>query len=209
VIVVLVAVVSRVTAGWPDHAGARLTALLASALVPLGLLVWLPSGPLAAGWAKKAGTPAALLHTASTSSSASSASGSSTSGSGGSGSGASGGAVSAFTANASGAISQGQLGNGLAAVDISLSLAGQNLNTLAIHLQGQPLDGGGLEMTSSSVTLGPKSAPSQYRGQVTSLNGTDIAARVGDGNGNQLTVAAHLQISAGSGSAAGTVSVSP
>src|SRR5579884_3290452 len=48
VIIMIVAVVARAIGGWPDHLGARLTALGASALVPLGLLVWLPSGPLAA-----------------------------------------------------------------------------------------------------------------------------------------------------------------
>ncbi|MBV8991834.1 MAG: ferric reductase-like transmembrane domain-containing protein, partial [Solirubrobacterales bacterium] len=61
VIAVIVAVVARATAGWPDHAGARMTALAASVLTPIGLLVWLPGGPLAAGWAKEAGTPASLL----------------------------------------------------------------------------------------------------------------------------------------------------
>ena len=66
VIVMVVAVVSRAIAGWPHHPGARLAALSASALVPLGLLIWLPSGPLAAGWAAKAGTPASLLGSAST-----------------------------------------------------------------------------------------------------------------------------------------------
>ena len=67
VIVMIVAVVSRAIAGWPQHAGARLAALGTSALVPLGLLIWLPSGPLAAGWAAKAGTPASLLGSTSSS----------------------------------------------------------------------------------------------------------------------------------------------
>jgi hypothetical protein len=195
VIVMIVAVVARAIAGWPDHAGARLTALAASALVPLGLLVWLPSGPLAAGWAKKAGTPAALLRTTSTSRGSSSRASSSR------------GSIS-FTANASGTISQGQLNNGLTGVNISLSLAGPQLNTLAIDLQGQPSDDGGIQMTSSSVTLGPRSDPSQYQGQVTSLNGTNITAQVSDG-GNHLTVLAQLQVNSDAGSASGTVSVSP
>jgi hypothetical protein len=205
VIVMIVAVVARAIAGWPDHAGARLTALAASALVPLGLLVWLPSGPLAAGWAKKAGTPAALLRAAS----ASGASSSRASSSGGSSSRASSSSAASFTANASGTISQGQLNNGLTSVNISLSLAGPRLNTLGIDLQGQPSDDGGIEMTSSSVTLGPRSDPSQYQGQVTSLNGTNITAQVRDGRGNHLTVLAQLQVNSDAGSASGNVSVSP
>jgi ferric reductase like protein len=192
VIVMIVAVVSRATAGWPEHQGARLAALISSALVPLGLLVWLPSGPLAAGWASRAGTPASLLRAAA-SSSRSAARGTS--------------AVSSFTASARGTISQGELSDGLTGVDISLSLGGQRLNTLAIQLQGQSLDSGGIEMTSSAVTLGPRSAPSQYRGHVTSLKGTDVAAQLSDGSGNRLTLLARLQINPDAGSAAGTVTV--
>jgi hypothetical protein len=51
------------TDGWPDQAVVRTTAIVACALVPLGLIVWLPTGPLAAGWAKRAGTPRSLLGT--------------------------------------------------------------------------------------------------------------------------------------------------
>src|SRR5579884_3706269 len=47
VVIVVAAVVSRATAGWPRQVGARATALGACALLPLGLLVWLPGGPLA------------------------------------------------------------------------------------------------------------------------------------------------------------------
>jgi hypothetical protein len=198
VIVMIVAVVARVTAGWPDHAGGRLAALAASAMVPLGLLVWLPSGPLAAGWAQKAGTPASLVTASATGSSSTS-----------SGSGGSTSAPSAFTANATGTIQQSQSSGGLAAVDISLSLSGQQLNTLAIHLRGQPLSGGGLQMTSSTVTLGTRSNPSQYHGQVTSLNGTDIAAQVTDAGAQRLNLTAHLQLNPDGSHASGTVSVTP
>jgi hypothetical protein len=201
VIVMIVAVVSRATAGWPEHPRARLAALAGSALVPLGLLVWLPSGPLAAGWAQKAGTPASLLHVAAASSSSSSPSSSSTSTTSSSSSPAS------FTANVSGTITQGTASDGTGHVDIALSVAGQKLDTLAVHLRGQPLDDGGLQMTSSTVTLGTQSEPSQYSGQVTSLHGTDINARVSDGT-HQLNLVMQLDLR-GSGSASGTLSASP
>jgi hypothetical protein len=42
-------------------AGARAAAAAALVAGVLGLGIWLPSGPLAKGWAAKAGTPAALL----------------------------------------------------------------------------------------------------------------------------------------------------
>jgi hypothetical protein len=206
VIVMIVALVSRATAGWPEHPRARLSALTASALVPLGLLVWLPSGPLAAGWAKKAGTPASLLH-ASAAGTSSSVSGATAHGSRSSGSAAA--STTPFTANATGTVSQASTGDGLSQVNLSLSLAGQRLNTLAITLRGQALDGGGLEMTSSGVTLGPSSRPRQYRGRVTALEGTNIQAQVSDGAGHTLTLVARLEINTDGGTASGTVSASP
>ncbi|HUE25674.1 MAG TPA: ferric reductase-like transmembrane domain-containing protein [Solirubrobacteraceae bacterium] len=192
VIVMIVAVVSRAIAGWPHHAGARLAALGASALVPLGLLVWLPSGPLAAGWAAKAGTPASLLRSTSTAT-ATPVSTSPTS----------------FTAHASGSVQQGSAGGGLATVDISLSLAGQHLSRLAVNLRGQAIDGGGLEMSSSDVTLGSASNPGQYTGRVTSLQGTNIGARVTDSAGHTLNLVCQLDIDPNTGAAAGTVSAAP
>lgn len=61
VLIVLVAVWIRAVAGWPDHSSVRVSAMLASIAAPLALVFWLPSGPLAAGWATRAGTPASLL----------------------------------------------------------------------------------------------------------------------------------------------------
>lgn len=204
VIVMIVAVVARATAGWPTHPVARLSALSASALVPLGLLVWLPSGPLAAGWAKKAGTPTSLL-SASAGGQAASATGSASAGGGGSTSAPAG---TSFTANASGTVNQGSIGGGLAAVDISLALQGQQLSSLRIDLHGQPIEGGGIEMSSSQVTLGTSSNPTEYRGQVTALQGTNIEARV-NGPRGALTLVARLNIDPGSGAASGTVQASP
>ncbi len=190
VIVMIVAVVSRAIAGWPQHAGARLAALSASALVPLGLLVWLPSGPLAAGWAAKAGTPAALLGSTSTSTRASNP-------------------ATSFTAQASGTVQQRSAGDGLATVDISLSLAGQELSRLAVHLRGQAIQGGGIAMSSSEVTLGAASNPDQYSGRVTSLQGTNIGARVSDSAGHALNLACQLTIDPNTGAVSGTVSATP
>jgi hypothetical protein len=202
VIVMIVAVVARATAGWPDHAGARLAALAGSALVPLGLLVWLPSGPLAAGWAKTAGTPASLLRATS----ASSSSGGSSSSSSGASGASSSSAPSSFDAQVSGTVAQGPLADGLRRVDIRLTATGQKLSALEIRLRGRPLQGGGIEMTSSKVTLGTQSSPGMYAGEVTSLQGTHIGAQVHDASGHTLGLAFRLQIDSANGSAAGTVS---
>ena len=207
VIVVIVAVVARATAGWPDHIGARTTALAASALVPLGLLAWLPSGPLAAGWAKRAGTPASLLRASTASASASARRTAGGGSPGHAGTGSANGAPS-FTAQASGTVHQGRLEGGGERVEISLNLAAQQLSLLRIRIDGLPIDGGGVQMTSSGVSLGTPSDPRHYYGKVTGLNGTDIQATVRNSAG-AVSVLARLQITPGDGTAHGTVTAQP
>lgn len=204
VIAVIVAVTARATAGWPEHVGARVTAIAASALVPVGLLVWLPSGPLAAGWARRAGTPSSLLAASAGVSSARSGSGTRASGSG-----AQRSAGTSFAARASGTVSQGQTDEGLAVVHLLLTVAGQRLNALHILIEGHPIDGGGVAMTRGDVTLGTGSEPHLYRGRVTALTGTDIEAQVSDASGAALNLTAQLQIDPGGGTAAGTLSATP
>jgi sulfoxide reductase heme-binding subunit YedZ len=60
-IVVIGAVLVRVAAGWPDQIAQRSAALGAAGVFTLGLFLWLPSGPLGKEWARRSGTPAALL----------------------------------------------------------------------------------------------------------------------------------------------------
>lgn len=203
-IAVIVAVVARATEGWPRHAGVRLTALGATAIMPIGLLIWLPSGPLAKGWAKRAGTPASLL--------VASAGGGSTQGastpSSSSGSSSSSSPSTSFTAPVSGTVRQGESGSGLAIVDISLNVSGQHLSRLRIRIAGQAIDGGGVSMSSSRVTFGSSANPDQYRGQVTALQGTDVQALVSDASGSRLSLTAQLQLD-GRGNAAGTLTAAP
>jgi len=197
VIAIIVAVVARATAGWPDRIGTRIAALGAAALVPLGLLVWLPSGPLAAGWAKRAGTPSYLLKAATSSTSGAPAS-----------TPAATGSSTSFTADVSGTVRQGQSG-GLTVVDITVAVSGQPLDQLHIQIAGEPLEGGGVQMTSSTVTLGTNSNPTQYRGQVTGLEAAKVAAALRDANGSAIRLVAQLQIDSVSGSVTGAVTVGP
>jgi Ferric reductase like transmembrane component len=213
VLIVLVAVWVRAVAGWPDHSGVRASAMLASIAAPLALLAWLPNGPLAAGWAKRAGTPASL--TASTTApAASSGAGRSSSSAGASGAssssagGSSSAAPSEFNAQVSGTMSESQLSGGLVQVDLRLAVSGQTLSALDIRLVGEPASGGGVAMSSSRVTLGTSSAPALYRGRVTGLEGTTIAARVRSAQGS-LGLVAQLQIDSRSGAVSGALSAQP
>jgi hypothetical protein len=81
----------------------------------------------------------------------------------------------------------------------------QRLSVLHIRIKGQPIDGGGVEMTSSRVTLGPSPNPDQYDGRVTALDGTTIAARLSDSRASGLALLARFQLAAGLGTATGTV----
>ncbi len=59
---VVAAVLARTLAGWSvQSARARGLALGATAAFALGLALWLPGGPLGSEWARRSGTPAALL----------------------------------------------------------------------------------------------------------------------------------------------------
>jgi sulfoxide reductase heme-binding subunit YedZ len=58
---VVAAVLARIAIGWPGALRRRVGALAGLAALVLGLAVWVPLGPLGHDWAKRAGTPAALL----------------------------------------------------------------------------------------------------------------------------------------------------
>jgi hypothetical protein len=82
----------------------------------------------------------------------------------------------------------------LVQVDLRLALPGQPLNALDIRIDGQPLGGGGVAMTSSTVTLGTSATPALYRERVIGLDGTGVEARA-SGTRGSLILLARLQIS--------------
>jgi methionine sulfoxide reductase heme-binding subunit len=60
-VTVVAAVLVRIAAGWPENLRVRGAALGGTAAFTLGLLLWLPGGPLGREWARRAGTPSSLL----------------------------------------------------------------------------------------------------------------------------------------------------
>jgi sulfoxide reductase heme-binding subunit YedZ len=58
---VVAAVLTRVLVGWPGDLRWRGAALAGTGAFALFIVLWLPSGPLGSEWARRAGTPAALL----------------------------------------------------------------------------------------------------------------------------------------------------
>jgi methionine sulfoxide reductase heme-binding subunit len=58
---VMAAVAARAVAGWPGQARLRGAALGGTGAFALALALWLPSGPLGREWARRSGTPSALL----------------------------------------------------------------------------------------------------------------------------------------------------
>lgn len=60
-VAVIAVVLVRIAAGWPENLRLRWTALGATGAFTLGLLIWLPSGPLGKEWARRSGTPTTLL----------------------------------------------------------------------------------------------------------------------------------------------------
>jgi methionine sulfoxide reductase heme-binding subunit len=58
---VLASVLARVLAGWPANLGQRGAALAGAGAFSLFLLLWLPGGPLGSEWARRSGTPTALI----------------------------------------------------------------------------------------------------------------------------------------------------
>jgi hypothetical protein len=204
VVAVIVAVWARIGFGWPERRGLRGTAFAASVALPAILVAWLPSGPLGAGWARRAGTPASALvrTTSSTGSSASST------GSGGSSTPVLS-PVTAFSARVSGTVSQSQTANGLVAVTISLAVANATLPVLRLQIIGEAVAGGGVQMTSSTASIGSAANPVRFTGAITALNGTEIGARVSSADGSALDLALALQINPSGGSAVGTLQATP
>lgn len=161
----------RLALGWTSaNAARRGIAVIGTLIVPLIVAGWAVTGPLRPGWAKRAGTPAALLGTSAV---------------------RAGTALkvplsSNFTGSQREATSQGD-------GTVSLVLIGQfDGGAFQATLNGQGLSGGGVQLTGSQVTLGPTGSAAEYTGQVTTLSGDTLVAVVKDSSGQALNVTIQL-----------------
>jgi hypothetical protein len=192
-VAVVVAVWARSGFGSPARRGMRASAVTASIALPVALVIWLPSGPLASNWASRAGTPTATAGAGATAAVATAARVH----------------IAAFSARVNGSVSQRQTSGGGVEVNVSLAVENAALGTVNVRIDGSAVPGGGVQMTASSVSVGTASSPTLFQGAVTSLDGTRIAARVATADGHTLAVGLSLRVDSASGSASGTMQVVP
>ena len=161
---------------------------LASAVVLAAMLGWTYTGPTQPGWARRAGTPTALLRgTAPASATA---------------------PVVAlqlpFDASFSGTLNE-RTDHGRATVTITGELAGVTTRRLQVVLEGPALSGGGVQMDRSAATLGTHSSPAMYEGTVTNLDGTNVDATVHSAAGGAVRLHMTLDVGATGTTISGSV----
>jgi DMSO/TMAO reductase YedYZ heme-binding membrane subunit len=197
---VIAAVSWRLVAGRTLPTNRRAAAALGTAATALAIAVFAVAGPLRPGWSRRAGTSSALLaqlarqNATAASSGTSSSTTTPASSSSGSGSTPSPPFDVGVTGSQSAALGDG----GTEKVTLSLHLQDPSSTPLTVVLTGTPVEGGGVAMSSGSVTFGP------YSGQVTSLSGGSIGASVQASVPLQLVLS--LNVDQASGALSGTVS---
>jgi hypothetical protein len=198
---VLAAVLARINVVDSRHGTLRAGAFALSVIAPVGIGIFAVVGPLAHGWARRAGTPARLLGpstsvvSVSTARTVSASSGSDP-------------AARPFTATLAGQVTQ-QSAPGGAIVELNMSVSGSVRGRLRVRLGGQPLPSGGLSLTGSQVDLSVVGAPDAFAGRVVNLQGDHFLAQVSDGAGTVLDLNAGLNIDQSNQTVSGTLSGTP
>jgi len=217
---VLASVAWRVALAWPRRAPAeRWAAVAAALLVTAAVAAWAALGPLQPGWAKVAGTPAALTAsvTAPGTPTALPAAGAPSPGGAAGAAGAPGGGLSPFAAAFDGTVTQSAAdggdddddGGGLVVVELSGTVRGGPFPSLSLRLRGRPLVSGGVALQSSDVALGPASDPAAWQGAISALDGGRIAATVTDTSGRSMDLTLDVTVDHAAGTVHGTLSAVP
>jgi ferric reductase like protein len=174
--------------------GRRTAALAATIVVPLALFGWYLAGPSQPGWAKRSGTPAALLrrHRPTTQSIA---------------------AVTrtslpqeAFDATLAGRVKEsGPRADGLVTITIDARVRGAVRGALRITLFGLPSGEGGVALTASDVAFGATGTTEPYVGKVVSLAGGHVAAELANASNGRLSLSIGLHLDRATGDVTGRV----
>ena len=173
------------------EAGQRLAAGSAGLALALATVAFVAIGPLQPGWARRAGTPVALLAGAGSGAAAGTAAGSTVRpGSG------------RFTASVA---RTGPAADGQATITISGRSDSSPRQSIVIVLRGRPADGGVI-LASGDVGLRPAAAAQAYRGPVVGLDGNLIVAQLRGAGGYAARASITLYISGSR--ASGQVAVS-
>lgn len=166
-------------AGRPGRTAVLIGAGLACAITLSAMVTLLVAGPLQPGWARRAGTPPTLIAPRSAQNAASPSA-----------------ALPAvpFTTSLTGTLSQQPTASG--ATSVTIDLTSGNQLSVRLVITGPPA-GGGVQMTSSLVTLGPPGSPARYSGHITALTGTHVRAAVTGSPGSPLGLNITLAIDGG------------
>jgi hypothetical protein len=159
----------------------------------VGLGVFTVLGPLAHGWARRAGTPSTLLPQAFVAARPAAHPVGRDS------------LKAPFTASLTGTTTQTQVAGG-AIVNLALQVGGGAHGTLRIRLGGAPDATGGVSMTGSQVDLVARGLASVAQGRIVSLQGQQLVARVRDATGSVIDLQVSLNIDQTTGAVTGTMS---
>jgi sulfoxide reductase heme-binding subunit YedZ len=172
---VVAAVVWRlVTAdGVPVVQRAQIGAAVGALVV--ALLGWTFTYPTQPGWARRAGTPAALLGATRTVTPPTTLG-------------------MPFNALLTGTIHQSPTVGGRATITIDGFLAKGTHGMVRLILVGNVLTGGGVQMDRGLATFGTVARPTLYQGAVVALDGTNVTAKVHNDAGNSVTLSFRLKV---------------
>jgi len=209
VVAVLVAGSLRLGAGLAARPGARVAGLAALAALPVLLVFWLASGPLADGWARRAGTPARVFASAAATVPPTVATAPPTTGPPATTQPVRVFGAGGFSASMTGTYRQtGPDAQGHYTVSLVGNLAQGAGGTVDIEIIGVPASGGGVSMTSGTMTV--SDGRNSYRGDIVGLQGGDIQAQMPGPGGADWTVEVVLtELDRTSGRMAGTVQAVP
>jgi hypothetical protein len=195
VAIVAGAVASRLL---PARTGVRALAGSATVAVALGLVVWYRTGPAQHGWAARAGTPASLLKSGTSSQATAGLAATDV------------GITRAFDGTLIGRMTaSGPDAFGDAAIAFAFAERGSRPGRLDLTLWGSAVDDGGLAMNTSKVSFKPAAGRAAYTGTVVGLDGTLVTADLTSPSGDGLRMTLRLSIDSGAGTVTGTVHGSP